>query len=574
MAVGALAMVNARVSGVLYTLDPLNPDSGELLVTAVWGLGAPLVDGSISGDRFAVSRRPPHKARTLSVGAKEEMRVLLPKGGTAFSPVPAELRNEPCLTPEQLAALAEAGLAVERHFKKPQDMEWALDREGRLVILQARPLALETHRDLNIRNLPEILSRYSVILADKGVIVQRGIGVGRAFIVRGDESLEHFPPGAVLVARQTSPRFAKVIRRASAILTDVGSPTGHMATIAREFRVPAIVDMGDATRLIAQGQEITVDAEGNRVYDGIVKELQDYHLREENIEDAYEYRLLRRILKKIAPLNLLDPHARNFSPDGCRTLHDITRFIHEKAVEELISLQFSQRHDPGTFTGKLKLAVPLDLVLIDIGGGLAPGTGTPIEPDRVESLPMKAFLKGLTRPGAWNTDPMNVDFSSFMSSLTRTFSADMASPEILGQNLAVISAHYANISLRLGYHFSMTDSYIHENPNNNYAYFRFQGGVTETHRRSRRAKVLADVLAANDFVVEVKGDLVVARIKKVSREVMEEKLYLLGVLEAFARQLDVQMDSDQHVAMYVEHFNKILHSEQNPDGQGGLHDGR
>lgn len=153
---------------------------------------------------------------------------------------------------------------------------------------------------------------------------------------------------------------------------------------------------------------------------------------------------------------------------------------------------------------------------------------------------------------------MSVDLGSFMSSMTRTFSTGLSAPENIGRNMAVISKPYAHIGLRLGYHFTMIDSYIDENWNSNYAYFRFLGGVTEADKRSRRAQLLANILVQNDFRVEVRGDLVVARIKKLSTEIMQTKLHLLGVLVAFSRQLDVQMLSDQHIQLYTDTFNQLM----------------
>jgi pyruvate,water dikinase len=360
-----------------------------------------------------------------------------------------------------------------------------------------------------------------------------------------------------------------VIKKANAVLTDVGSPTGHMATIAREFRVPAIVNTEMATRLLQPGQLITVDARQNVVYSGTVKELCYYEFTEEAFEEMWEYRLLRRILKKIAPLSLIDPSDKDFLPSACKTFHDITRFVHEKAVAELIDLRYSGTYEDSTASHrKLKFGVPLSLALIDIGEGLAGSAESlTVEPREVTSVPMQAFLRGLAEPGVWSSRPLSVDFTSFMSSLTRTLSLTGSSPKYVGQNLAIISKEYANISLRLGYHFNMIDAYISEEPNSNYAYFRFLGGVTEMRRRSRRARLLADILLQNDFRVDVRGDLVVARIKKLPRKRMEEKVRLLGSLVAFTRQLDIRMISDEEIVRVREEFNglkKNVEDDQNP----------
>jgi pyruvate,water dikinase len=167
---------------------------------------------------------------------------------------------------------------------------------------------------------------------------------------------------------------------------------------------------------------------------------------------------------------------------------------------------------------------------------------------------MQMFLVGLMEPGMWSTEPVSVDFGSFMSSLTRTFPSTLSGPRYMGRNLAVISREYFDLSLRLGYHFNIIDAYVSENPNDNYAYFRFLGGVTDITRRSRRARFIAEVLERCNFRVEVRGDLVVGRIKKLDRHLMERKMWLLGCLVSYTRQLDIQLHSDERLAEYVEEF--------------------
>ncbi len=559
MAVACQNMINASKSGVLYTLDPLHPERDVLLITATWGLGAPVVSGKVRADQYTVSREPPYETTAIDIVRKTESLVPKEGGGCEIQSVPQELQTSACLSDKEIKEIAEAGFLIERYFKKAQDIEWAFDQNGKLIILQARQLNIMRGFTCSLEDICSLVEGYTVIFAQKGVIAQNGIGSGKVFMVEDDKDLERFPQGAILVARQTSPRFAKAVRKANGIITDIGSTTGHMATIAREFKVPTIVNTGIATERLKPGQLVTLDAEANVVYAGIVKELLYYRFSEEAFEETYEYRLLRRILKKISPLNLVDHLDRNFVPQACRSFHDITRFIHEKAVEELIDLNYHHHRDPAAPSRKLQSEVPLDLVVIDIGGGLTEETGSEtVRPEQISSIPMQAFLSGLNMPGFWSSEPMSVDFGSFMSSLTRTFSSNLASPKFIGQNLAVISRAYANISLRLGYHFNMIDAYISENINDNYAYFRFLGGVTDQTRRSRRVKFIAQVLAKQDFRVDLRGDLVVGRVKKLALNVMKRKVHIIGQLVAFTRQLDIKMDSDHHIERFVEEFDRLM----------------
>ncbi len=558
MAVACQLMVNAKVSGVLYTLDPRAPDLDVMLINATWGLGAPVVAGEARADLYTMSREEPYPLKSLDIVRKSEKLVAQKGGGTRVQTVHQDLQTNTCLTDEQMKQIAEAGLMIERRFKNPQDIEWAIDEEDNLVILQARSLNIRDQVAKLVCDISSVLDDFTIIFQNKGSIAQEGIGTGKVFLVKTEEDLDRFPSDAVLVTAYTSPRLGKVIKKASAIITDVGSPTGHMATIAREFRVPTIVNTGIATQLLRPGQIITVDARENVVYEGTVKALCYYEFAEETFETTYEYRLLQRVLKKIAPLNLLDPTEKNFKPSGCKTLHDITRYVHEKAVSELIELEYAKTGDTASSGRKLKFDIPLDLILIDIGGGISGSARvSAVEPQEIISVPMKAFLKGLSVPGAWDTEPMSVDFGSFMSSLTRTFSSSMATPKYVGQNLAVLSKEYVNINLRLGYHFNMIAAYISENLNDNYAYFRFLGGVTDISRRSRRARMLAEILAKSDFRIDIRGDLVIARIKKLNIEMMEEKMQVLGLLVAFTRQLDVKMNHEQEVTKLKNFFEDL-----------------
>lgn len=565
MAVACQELINAMVSGVLYTHDPRAPQRETLLLAATWGLGGPLVSGEVQPDRFVVSRLDPDEVLAMAIADKAQALRPCPEGGTRRTPVAAEKQRVPCLNPEQVAAIARAGLAIEQYCKTPQDIEFALDPAGELVILQARPLTIATAAANRPAELAAARRQWPVLFRDAGEVAQQGIALGPVHLVRRDQDLAEFPDGAVLVAHYASPLYARVLPRAAGLITAVGSASGHLATIARELRVPAIVNCGAAIELLAQGQQVTMDAEENVLYSGLLRELQYESLGREPLAETWEYRLLRRVLRKIEPLHLLDPAEGNFVPGNCTSLHDITRYVHEKAVEALIDFHFAHRHAPGAETGRLVWNIPLDLVLLDIGGGIRPGARGQIAVAEVESVPMQAILQGLAVPGAWDTEPVSVDLGGFMSSLTRTLAPELASPQHLGINLAVVSKEYANLSLRLGYHFTMVDAYVSARSEDNSISFRFFGGVTGDARRGRRARFLEQVLAAHDFRVEVHGDFVVGRIKKLAAPDLLARLVLLGVLIGYTRQLDALMVDEQKIAECVQRFKTLMEAHDAPN---------
>jgi pyruvate,water dikinase len=558
MSVACQEMIDGQVSGVLYTLHPTHPEHNTMLLSASWGLGAPVMSGHISADRFTIERLGKHKIIEMNLVHKLKALRMEAGGDTSIMKVETDNQDKACLHTGQVQKLAETGIIIERYFKCPQDIEFTFDPKGELVILQARRLTIQPTNPAKPEALSRLKEKYSVLLQGVGEVAQRGIGAGPVFLLKTDQDLKNFPSGAILVAQYASPLLAQIMPRAAGIITDVGSTTGHLATVAREFRVPCLFNTGNATQKLQSEQEITLDTEENIVYQGLIKELQAYSLVGEDINETQEYRLLRRILRKVEPLNLLDPAENNFIPEACQTLHDITRFIHEKAVDALIDLNYGYHHGHKSMAGKLDWQIPLDLIMIDVGGGLKTTSQDKIKISDVLSVPLKVLLAGIAHPKAWDNTPMSVDMGSFMSSLTRTFSPELASPKQIGQNLAVVSSSYANISLHLGYHFTMIDSYLTDDINNNYAYFRFFGGVTDSRRRGRRAKFLGKVLANHDFRIELHDDLVVARIKKLDKQSMMKRLYLLGLLIGFTRQLDVKMVSEQSINDYNQKLELLL----------------
>jgi len=557
MAVGCQLMAEAEVSGAMYTYAPLPQQREAMVISAAWGLGPAVVGGEAESDTFILDRHPPHMVLSAETGHKVTKLVMDPSGGTVWVDVAGPLQDKPCLPEEYIQRLAQAAMMIESYYKHPQDVEWAFDGKGNLYILQSRPLNVRPNQPEDHRlNIEQATRSAQVLFSGKGSVVQGGVASGKVYVANEDDDLNDFPYGAILVAHYTSPKYSRVMRKARGILTDIGSPTGHMATLAREYRVPTVVNTGVATKVLKTGDEVTLDASQNVLYEGTIRELTQFEITQgEVFEESYEYRLLRRLFKKVSLLHLFDPSSEDFKASRCRTFHDITRFIHEKAVEKLIDLSenFQKYHD--RTPKRLESVLPLGLMIIDVENGTSalPEAKT-LKVDQIVSPPMKAFLEGLSESGMWETDPVSVDLGSFMSSFTRTFSSSLATPEKVGRNLAVISKEYMNLHLRLGYHFNILDAYIGDVLNDNYIYFRFLGGVSDFIRRSRRARFIAEVLERHDFLVEVHGDLIVGRLKKLPKERMVAKMKVLGGLVGYTRQLDVSMTSDAQVEFHLAEF--------------------
>ncbi len=564
MAVLCQVVVASRASGVAHSLDLEAPESDGLVIYAYPGLGRSVMAGEVSLDRFVVARKRPYDLKAQNVVVKDKYRRAAPGGGEEEVPVGPEDRERPALGQDEIRTLARWSRTLERYFKRPQETEWAEDEAGHIWILQSRRLL--SPKAVGVPDICESCSAYSVLIQDQGSVAHAGVGAGPVFVVSSDRDLEAFPEGAVLVTRYTAPWLAPVVPKAVAIVAERGSPAGHLATIAREFRVPTLVGVEGAVALLGDKGEITVDTHNRLIYQGRVAELLHYELIQATVfEEAPEFRLLRRLLKRIAPLNLAEPQDPNFTPEGCRSVHDVIRFVHEKAVQELMDLPRFLKRFKEAHLWSLISEVPLGLKIWDLGGGIEPGAkGSSITPAQIRSVPLRALWEGITLPGVWSTEPVPVDFKGLMASLTRPQGEGVGMPGYSGINLAVVTETYLNLHLKLGYHYNLIDARLDPDPHHNHIYFRFVGGVTDLTRRSRRARLLADILSKYHFKVDIKGDLVLARVLHLPQEDMVRRLMALGQLVGFTRQLDMQLKSDDDVGRFLEAFMERLGTSGEP----------
>lgn len=557
MAVACLELVDSLASGVMYTRHPFNVLDENIIINAVWGLGPYAVDGTVNPDAYIVAKTPQIALVESRIAHKPVQLVPRRDGhGTRQAEVPEESRDASCLTPEQILALAEYGLRLEEHYKVPQDVEWALDHSGRLFILQTRPLHLENAAGSQIQEHSPPVQGHAVLLED-GAVACPGVGFGPAYHVQSEEDLQHFPEGAVLVARRSNPQFVMAMPRAQAIVTDAGSVTGHMASLTREFDVPAILGARTATETIAQGAEITVDAFSGRVYAGKVEALVALRKpRVSHMQDTPVYRVLKQVGELIMPLNLSDPKAATFAPEHCRTLHDITRFVHEVSYQAMFQIS-DYVSDEGSCSLKLAAPLPLDLYIIDLGEGLREGSGKgwKVTPDDLTSVPFLALLRGLLHDGLRWHQPRPIEFKGLMSVMSQQLMGPGPGGERFGdRSYAIISDKYLNFSSRVGYHYAVLDSYCGQTINKNYITFSFKGGAADDVRRARRVKAIARILEELEFTVTVKGDRVDARFQKDTQKVVEEKLDQVGRLLIFTRQMDMLMATDAHVGLISQCF--------------------
>lgn len=563
MCVGCMAMVRAVSSGVMYSRDPGNIRNNVVVINAVPGLAVPVVDGSVSPDLFVVSKEPDGQILRHEIYTKKQKIVCLNKGGIHSLDVADQDKDAPAITPEQAVSLAGMAARLEDYYGMPQDIEWAIGEDGVVKILQSRPLkhVNTPHRVINV--MSDVPTEQPVI-TEGGVTASPGVACGPAFIVSTTSEALLFPKGAVLVTKYAWPQWAALLDKAAAVITDCGGIAGHLATVSREFGIPALFNASAATDKIQNGVTVTVDADARKVYEGKVDLLLEEAQTERPnpMKGTPVYSTLEKVLAHITPLNLTNPDGDNFTPQGCRTYHDITRFCHEKAVDAMFT--FGENDKQMEWAGKqLVVDVPLQYWVIDLGDGFK----EPVEDDTVKlqniaSAPMLAIWEGMTAV-PWDGPPA-IDTKGFLSVMMESsmnrglYSSGRSSYG--KKNCIIISKNFCNFSCRLGYHFSVTQAFLSERPRENYIKFGFKGGAADLDRKLRRMKLIEEILTRFDFLVEISEDFMGAHIEGRGRESLTARLKMLGHLIIHTRQLDMVMANADRANFYRDKLLSDINS--------------
>ncbi|MEA5453222.1 phosphoenolpyruvate synthase [Sinomonas sp. JGH33] len=270
LSVGIQQMVRSDVggSGVIFSLDPESGFPRVVVISAAWGLGETVVQGSVNPDKYEVfspllsdsSLRP---IIGSAIGQKERKLILAPQGvGTLLVETSPAEREARVLDDDEILQLARWAVAVQDHYGRPMDMEWAKDgTTGELFMVQARPETVHSARSQSVLRVHH-LDGAGTVLA-RGAAVGDGIAGGEACVLSDVRDIKRFRDGSVLVTAMTDPDWVPVMKRASAIVTDHGGPTSHAAIVSRELGVPAVVGTVHGTSAIADAAPVTVScAEG------------------------------------------------------------------------------------------------------------------------------------------------------------------------------------------------------------------------------------------------------------------------------------------------------------------------
>ena len=278
LSIGVQKMVRSdkASSGVMFSLHTESGFPHVVVINAAWGLGENVVQGNVSPDEYVVFKPLLQTNNYVPIVEKalgnKTYKMVYAKAGVKNVKTPKREREAFVLCDEEILTLATWAIAIENHYGKPMDMEWAKDgKTNQIYIVQARPETV--HSRNNLATLKHFKLKEKGATITEGLAIGEAIATGKARVINALVDASSFEEGAILVTEMTSPDWVPLMRKASGIITDHGGRTSHAAIVSRELGVPAIVGTGNGTDLIPEEKEITLScSEGDRgvVYEGIL----------------------------------------------------------------------------------------------------------------------------------------------------------------------------------------------------------------------------------------------------------------------------------------------------------------
>jgi len=256
-------MVNSEKAGVMFSVNPATNNKDEIVIEAAYGLGETVVSGSVNPDMYIINKKT---LEIKNIEVKEQDYGLFRdlKTGKNFKKELGEEKSSQKLNENEIIKLAKLAKNIEKHYQKPQDMEWAVEGDN-IYIVQSR--AVTTLKEKKEEDL-EVKGNILV----KGMVASPGIGVGPVKLIKDATELDKIQKGDVLVTVMTNPDMVPAMKKAAAIITNEGGITCHAAIVSREMGIPCIVGTENATSVLKEGSVVTVYATKGEVYEGKVAE--------------------------------------------------------------------------------------------------------------------------------------------------------------------------------------------------------------------------------------------------------------------------------------------------------------
>lgn len=360
IAVPVQRMIQSEVSGVMFTAEPTTSDRDKILVEAIYGLGEGIVSGEITPDTYILDKA------TVSVTNRQHVpqNWMLVRNVNSTNKENLNIKvdveeaqiNTDKLDDEEIQAIANLGVQLEKAYGNPQDIEWAY-QGGQFYIIQTRPITTLNNIVGQNKGLDVDEDKYPMLFS--GAPASPGADSGRVVIIHDDDinNLDKVHDGDILVTEMTTPDFVPAMKRAAAIVTDQGGRTAHAAIISRELGIPCVVGTGVATEVLSDNQVITVDGSTGRIYQGAIP---NAAVHKDEYEAAANLKTKTNIYVNLAEPDLAEElAARNVDGIGLLRAEFIVARIGEHPrlmIEEGRSQEFIDKVEAGL----RKFAAPFD----------------------------------------------------------------------------------------------------------------------------------------------------------------------------------------------------------------------
>ena len=262
VAVPIQRLVNSEISGIMFTVNPVNNDKKQIIVETIWGLGEYIVQGKITPEQYVVDKS---NWEILSENhIDQKVQLIKSKNETKESPVPKYKQQKNKISPQMAVKIAKVGQKLHSHYRKPQDIEFAIDK-GKLYIVQTRPITTITSnqkilddQDHKIEQKPDIV----------GEAASPGVATGVVAIIKSPKEINRVREGHLLVTSMTTPDFVPAMKKVKGIITDKGGQTSHAAIVSRELGVPCVVGTKTATKDLKEGDIVTLNGTTGQIWKG------------------------------------------------------------------------------------------------------------------------------------------------------------------------------------------------------------------------------------------------------------------------------------------------------------------
>lgn len=524
--VACMAVEEGGVGGIAHSANPLAV-SGNLHIYACPGLPQDMEYSLLPVDSVHVSRAEPHEITSRRL----------------YDPA------HPVLDDNALRQLADLSVKLERLLEKPQAFTWLRTPKGDFYLLQLRDIIYVPASPLH-DVLHEERDQLPPSLLSGGETASRGCVYGRVLVADSWEDARHIRKGDILVVRRDIYRWVSLIDVAAGIVAEEGLMGSRLASLAREFGRPMIINVGKASRMLHTGDMVTLCADGGVVFPGQVECLLD------KAPPPHDYmpgspvmHSLQKAAEHILPLTH-DVDSIEFRAANCQTYHDIARYCHEKAVSAMFSLGSDKKH-AAVRVKQLRDKVLKQFWVVNLNDGFRVQRNEPyIDIEEIASLPMLFVWYGMNAY-PWQGPPP-VDGKGFLSVLFEATANPNLDPAtqtsyFSEKNYFLVSRDYCSLHSRFGFHFVSVEARLGERRSENYLVFQLRGGAANIERRILRVRFVADILWEFGLSPVVRNDALVARVDGMDMEEGRCLLAVAGYLTIHTRQLDMIMQEPAKV---------------------------